>query len=170
MKKLLIVFVIILITTIGIFFLPIEGYKLYHWSGITYREMIIPFSNKKIKIKFTGKSLTHHSGTLTGVRREAFGKKHGKSTFYNKYPNSIANVTPYKDGKIDGIERVYYADGSLKYEIEYRNGHLCGSWKKYYGDRKTTTDSTVGIHYIYENDKKIKTLKQDVELLVEEFF
>lgn len=26
-----------------------------------------------------------------------FGKKHGKSTFYNKYRNS----TPYKDGKIE---------------------------------------------------------------------
>lgn len=113
-------------------FLPIEDYKLYHWNGITYREMIIPFSNKKIKIKFTGKSLTYHFGTLTGMKRETFykfGKKHGKSTFYNKYPNSIASVTPYKDGKIDGIERVCYADGSLKYEIEYRNRHLCGSWK-----------------------------------------
>lgn len=164
---------IVLITFIGIFLLPVEDYKLYHWNGITYREMIIPFSNKKIKIKFTGKSVTYHSGTLTGMRRETFykfGKKHGKSTFYNKYPNPIASITPYKDGKIDGIERVYYADESLKYEIEYRNGRRCGNWKKYYGDGKTAADSTVGIHYIYENDKKIKILKQDVELLVREFF
>ncbi len=49
MKKLLIAFVIILITFIGIFFLPVEDYNLYHWNGITYREMIIPFSNKKLK-------------------------------------------------------------------------------------------------------------------------
>lgn len=36
------------------------------------------------------------------MRRETFykfGKKHGKSTFYNKYPNFIASITPYKDGK-----------------------------------------------------------------------
>ncbi|WP_304160550.1 hypothetical protein [Fusobacterium ulcerans] len=98
--------------------------------------MIIQFSNKKIKIKFTGKSVTYHSGTLAGMRRETFykfGKKHGKSAFYNKYPNFIVSITPYKDGK-------------------------------------TAADSTVGIHYIYENDKKIKTLKQDVELFIREFF
>lgn len=84
-------------------------------------------------------------------------EKHGKSRFYNKYPYSIVSLTPYKDGKIDGIEKVYYADGSLKYEIECRNRHLCGSLKKHYGDGKTTADSTVGIHYIYENNNKIKT-------------
>lgn len=37
-------------------------------------------------------------------------EKHGKSRFYNKYPYSIASLTPYKDGKTtaDSTVGIYY--------------------------------------------------------------
>ncbi|MEG0236188.1 MAG: hypothetical protein RR523_11840 [Cetobacterium sp.] len=168
MKKLFIVFIIVFTTFIGIVLLPVKDYELYRWNEITYRQITIPFSNKKIKLKFTGKSVIYHSGTLGGMKTETlykFGKKHGKSTFYNKYPNSIASITPYKNGKEHGVLKTYYANGNLEYEVEYKEGHLNGNWKKYYND-----GVTVGLHYIYKDGKKIKTLKQDVESLIGEFF
>ena len=168
MKKVVKAFIIVFIAIIGIFLLPVKDYKLYRWNEITYRKIDIPFFSKKIKIKFTGKSVTYHSGTLTGMRTEIlyrFGKKHGEQIFYNQYPNSIGSIILYKNGIKDGLSKFYYANGNLKYEEEYKNGRLNGDWKKYYID-----GHTVGIYYVYKDGKKIKTLKEDINLLIGEIF
>lgn len=167
MAKWLCFFIVLASIFIGRLCLPSKNYELHEkWNGFTYKKYIFPLSNKGVGIKFTGKSITYHSGAEAGMRTEEnyrFGLKHGDKIFYNKYPDEIGEITPYKYGKIDGTSKSYYANGNLKYEIEYKDGKIDGNWKKYYTD-----GCTLGLHYLYKKGKKIETLKNDIDLLIGE--
>lgn len=167
-KKIVIFFIVLAFILTGRLLLPVQDYELYKWNGLAYKKYHIPLINKEVKIKFTGKSIVYHSGTKMGMRTEIkyrYGFKHGDTVFYNTYPSSIGEITPYKYGKMDGTYKSYYANGNLKYEIEYKNGKVDGDYKEYYID-----GSTLGIHYLYKDGKNIKTLKRDIDLFIGDFF
>lgn len=41
---------------------------------------------------------------------------------YNKKTEIIERELPFKDGKLDGIIKSYFRDGTVESEKEYRNG------------------------------------------------
>lgn len=56
--------------------------------------------------------------TANGIEREYDG-------------NSVRKETPFNDGKIDGIVKLYYSDGKLREEDTYENNDLVGTAKVY---------------------------------------
>lgn len=71
------------------------------------------------------------------------GKKNGVTTSYRQYDWDVlksddgykVSEVPYKDGKIDGLVKTYYSDGSIKAEILFENGEK-KSIKKYKKEEK----------------------------------
>ena len=49
---------------------------------------------------------------------------------------SLASETPYKNGKIEGIEKWYYWNGNLMAEISYLNYYFHGDMTYYTEDKK----------------------------------
>ena len=125
----------------------------------------------------------YENGILGGISNYKEGKIVGEYTNYNKKgaptetgmyndENIITNQTfyydigkeflnykvIYKDGKIDGLIKILYEDGSLKSEINFTNGKRNGQEKEYYKSGKlkaeyTNLDNLMNGDYIsyYEN-------------------
>lgn len=74
--------------------------------------------------------------------------KDGKKEWYCYEPKI---ETAYKDGKADGIEKIYYEDGSLQAKIPYKNGKKDGTKEEYY------EDGTLQARISYKNDKPYGT-------------
>ena len=73
------------------------------------------------------------SGKITG-RSDGYykdGKENGLWRLYNKN-GQLTHKTEYKDGKIHGFYKVYYENGKLNTQLNYKNGNLHGLVKVFF--------------------------------------
>jgi antitoxin component YwqK of YwqJK toxin-antitoxin module len=73
----------------------------------------------------------------------------------------------YRDGRRDGMEKLFYPDGKLKSEISYRNGRRDGMEKLFYPDGKLKSETS------YQNGRKSgieKLFAPDGRFISERFF
>ena len=75
-------------------------------------------------------------------------------TAFLSYANgSKSEVTPYVEGKLDGMAINYYEDGSKRWEIPYVNGKPYGTAIEY------NEDGSKSAEYVFENGKEISRKK-----------
>ena len=55
----------------------------------------------------------------------------GEWKYYHFESDQLMSVENYKDGKLHGVKKVFYRDGSLAEEATYVNGKINGVYKKY---------------------------------------
>ena len=55
----------------------------------------------------------------------------GEWKYYHFDSDQLMSVENYKQGKLDGVRKVFYKDGSLAEVSNYANGKLDGNYKKY---------------------------------------
>jgi len=74
---------------------------------------------------FSKKGILQSEGKMQGKLRV------GKWVFYHKDGKTVMTEEFYKNGKIDGESKVYYANGKLTEVLHYSNGKLNGNYKRY---------------------------------------
>lgn len=67
--------------------------------------------------------------------------------YYDDDRRKLQVETPYKNGKINGVKKVYYESGQLSRETLFENGKTNGVVKSYYKSGQLEEEVT------YENDK-----------------
>lgn len=67
--------------------------------------------------------------------------KEGYIEYYYVY-GTLLGVTPYKNGKKDGIEKEYHENGKLSVEMPYKNGKQVGVAKVYYENGNLMGETT----------------------------
>jgi len=91
---------------------------------IVVRKFNLNDSSEEVSF-FTKKGIIESKGKM-------LGKWHiGKWIFYHKDGKSILSEEFYKNGKINGESKVYYANGKLTEVLHYLNGKLNGNYKRY---------------------------------------
>ncbi len=71
------------------------------------------------------------------------GVRHGEETFYATDPNGkhyVRKLVPWRDGKVHGTMRMWYARDQLMSEAPYENGELSGVSKSYDYDGDVTRE------------------------------
>ena len=99
------------------------------WSEtIIYDDLV--YRNGLYYKKFTD---VPFSGKITGQSDGNFknGKIEGIWRVYNKN-GQLTHKTEYKDGKKHGFDKVYYENGKLNTQLNYKNGNLHGLVKVFF--------------------------------------
>jgi antitoxin component YwqK of YwqJK toxin-antitoxin module len=65
----------------------------------------------------------------------------GEWKYYHLDSDQYMTLENYKKGKLDGVKKVFYKDGTLAEESMYSNGDLNGYYKKYAENGKPLEDS-----------------------------
>ncbi|HTA28082.1 MAG TPA: toxin-antitoxin system YwqK family antitoxin [Bacteroidia bacterium] len=80
----------------------------------------------------------YKGGQLLSATPYRYGKKNGLAKYYYQYfPNgTLEYEIPFKNGKINGVDRWYYESGELERETPYFNGKENGIEKDYYDSGK----------------------------------
>lgn len=72
---------------------------------------------------FEGKKMSE--GWFAGKQKE------GRWTYFHKGGEKINSEEFYKDGKLEGVRKVYYLSGAVSDEIPYKNGKMHGTVKMF---------------------------------------
>lgn len=97
-----------------------------------------------------------------------------KKEYYDYAKKDLKSETPYKDGKIDGVQKIYEEWGDLQMEIPFSNGKINGIKKEYfgYGKRKIVKVETPyidgkinGIKKEYYYDKKKELIMSETSYI-----
>ena len=94
-------------------------------------------------------TLTHPNGKLHSKIFIKDGLLHGKKTEYDIQGNLVAEFT-YKNGKLDGITKVYYPNGKKFVIKHYRKNKLHGYYTQYNESGKEVCK------FVYNGNKIIK--------------
>lgn len=73
--------------------------------------------------------------------------REGEWKFYDAKTEKLLSAEPYVNGKINGIRKVYFANGAVAEEAAYANGVKQGAYKQYTEKGIVLEEST------YKNDK-----------------
>jgi antitoxin component YwqK of YwqJK toxin-antitoxin module len=73
--------------------------------------------------------------------------------FYSEFDSVVVSEEFYKDGKKEGISRIFYPDGTVAERSNWKNGTRSGLWEQYY------TDGKLKLKCAYNNDLKDGPLK-----------
>jgi len=82
--------------------------------------------------------------------------------FY-RYEEVDSYIKPQARTVLDGVQRAFYPDGKLKYEIGYRNGRKDGMEKIFYSDGKLRSETSYrdgrkdGMEKIFYSDGKLRS-------------
>jgi antitoxin component YwqK of YwqJK toxin-antitoxin module len=82
-------------------------------------------------------------------------QKHGAWEFYSYYTKKVVRRTPFKNGKKDGREFIFYEDSTVCEIIDYDMGVKDGEWQQFFpnGVKKKMANYTNGVlsgeHIIY---------------------
>jgi antitoxin component YwqK of YwqJK toxin-antitoxin module len=92
------------------------------------------------------RSTAYTNGKITNITEFDGDIYHGNSKTWSKDGHILLEVMPYRFGVAHGMQKVYYPNGTIKYEVPYRNGKKNGVLKAYYPNAK--------LHYkiTYKND------------------
>lgn len=122
-------------------------------------ESIKYYSNGNIREKITYKNWKRdklfiylEDGTISATQIFLNGKETGPVTYYYRNGN-IESIWNYKDAKLHGETFLYYENGKIKEKRNYNNSEANGEYFKY------DEQGNMTVHEIWENDKKIKTIK-----------
>lgn len=117
--------------------------------------------------RYIGQWVFYHKDSSTKMIVENYndeGKLQGSRTVFYK-DGLVAEETNYKDGKLEGISKWYAENKVLLRESAYKNGELNGKTINYDPDGKKTSegeytnDKKSGIWYYYESGK----LKKEID-------
>jgi len=99
-------------------------------------------------------------GLLEGKVPFKDGKVNGVSKLY--YPSGkLASVATFKNGKVEGVQKDYYENGNLKRELPHKNGIINGIVKEYYPNGKLKIESSQknalpdGVSKFYDENGKV---------------
>ncbi len=84
--------------------------------------------------------------------------------FYGENTGALASREPYREGKIDGMARIYFPDGTLSEQQYYRMGVKDGLWEQYYSDGKLRLRSAFKAG---EKSGAVKTFYNSGEVMME---
>lgn len=79
--------------------------------------------------------------------KEVNKQREGEWKFYDPNTNKLISTEPYVNGKIQGVRKVFFADGKIAEEVTYVNGVKEGTYKQYTEKGLVLEEST------YKNDK-----------------
>lgn len=86
-------------------------------------------------------------GKKVSEGKEVNKLKDGEWKFYDTKTDKLLSTEPYVNGKINGVRKVFFANGALAEEATYTNGVKNGSYKQYTEKGIVLEEST------YKNDK-----------------
>lgn len=100
------------------------------------------FDDTKAGKVIATRDFTKGNGSCYAIFYHQNGKKVSEGLLVNKLPqgewkyyhfdsDQLMSVENYKQGKLDGVRKVFYKDGSLAEVSNYANGKLDGNYKKY---------------------------------------
>ena len=123
------------------------------------KESIKDYRNGELRFetlyKYTKEGYTEYYyvyGTLLGVTPYKNGKEDGIKKWYHEN-GKLESETPYKNGKVEGIKRRYYENGKLRSEESYKNDKEDGIEKEYYENGKIKSETP------YKNGKQVGVAK-----------
>ena len=82
------------------------------------------------------------------------GRRNGTATGYEE--GKIHSILPYKNGKIDGVKKVFYENGSTKFEVGFKNDTVDGDLKYY------DIEGKMILHLIYKNNRPFSLEKMEM--------
>ena len=100
-------------------------------------------------------TLYHRSGAILAETPYKNGKMHGIEKFYYE-SGDLWYETPYVNGKKHGIEHIYYTSGSIMLEVPYKHGIKHGV-AKYYDKYNSNILSAT----LYDNGKNVLSMGVD---------
>jgi len=86
-------------------------------------------------------------GKKVNEGKEANKLREGEWKFYFTGKDTVMMLENYSKGRLEGIKKVFYDNGSIAEEITYKNGLREGNYKKYMVSGKVIENST------YKNDE-----------------
>lgn len=94
----------------------------------------------------------HKNGTIMGEGRYKNQKKDGEWRYYDDQ-TVLSSVEHYQEGKLHGVSKVYFLDGTLAAEIPYVDGLKSGDFVEYFSDgsirmKGTYQDNTYSGEYV----------------------
>ena len=86
------------------------------------------------------------AGNKVSEGREVNHLQEGEWKYYHRNSKAVMSVEKYKEGKLDGLRKVFYDKGAIAEETNYINGVKDGVYKKY------TEKGIVLEEALYKND------------------
>jgi len=73
-------------------------------------------------------------GPLWSTHTFRGGLLHGESVSYDRTTGLVTDKRFYREGKLDGVQRKWYPNGTLAWEAELKEGELNGTQRLWYPD------------------------------------
>lgn len=104
-----------------------DGHEVkYHYISGVLSEANLYHKGKKQK------STTYTAGKITQVTAYDGEIYHGLNQEWSKEGHVLLHSMPYRFGIVHGLQKVYYPDGKIRYEVPYENGKKNGVLRAYY--------------------------------------
>ncbi len=88
-------------------------------------------------------AFAHNSQSAVQITPWKNGQKHGTEVFYNVNPHYKAAEVSWEQGRIQGVRRTFYPDGSLQSETPFADNQAHGVAKSYAANGTLTRVSTM---------------------------
>jgi len=118
-----------------------EGYEVkYSYVSGALSEVNVYRKGKKET------STAYTNGKVTNITEFDGEMYHGLDQAWSQKGHILLSVMPYRFGIAHGLQKVYYPDGKIRYEVPYENGKKNGVLRAYYPNGS--------LHYkiTYKND------------------
>ena len=118
-----------------------EGYEVkYSYVSGALSEVNVYRKGKKET------STAYTNGKVTNITEFDGEMYHGLDQAWSQKGHILLSVMPYRFGIVHGLQKVYYPDGKIRYEVPYENGKKNGVLMAYYPNGS--------LHYkiTYKND------------------
>ena len=147
------------IITICLLLFSLIGHcQIYEGPNLKFDKAI---GKNDIKGKKTGEWMFYRKdNSLSAKMYFKNGKREGLKKIYWENGN-VYTIANYINGKIEGIDKTYYKDGSIAYSIPYKNGLKNGEEKKYknngtiYSIKNYKNDALHGVSIDFDSDGEI---------------
>jgi antitoxin component YwqK of YwqJK toxin-antitoxin module len=106
---------------------PVGEMIRYYKNGAVRARMLFESGGEKSRVR-----LFYENGKPAAYGLYVNQAKDSVWTYYSEFDGSVRIRESYRDGKLDGFTRSYYANGEVSEEVEWKAGVKEGSWNQYY--------------------------------------
>jgi len=103
-----------------------EMLRYYENGGLRARMLFEAEGERSYVYLFYNSGLPTAEGWYVGQVKDSVW------TYYSEFDGSVRIRELYVDGKLNGATRLYYPDGGISEELEWKGNVKDGAWKQYY--------------------------------------
>jgi antitoxin component YwqK of YwqJK toxin-antitoxin module len=122
---------------------PVGRMKRYFQDKVLMAEMVFDTSGTKSRVK-----MYFEQGPLAATGNFINSQKDSVWSYFSYYTKTLSKQEVYKNGKLNGISRNYFASGKIAEERDWSNNAPLSYWKRFY------ENGVVRMSIVFSNGKR----------------